>query len=121
MNLSRNGKRLLKFAVALAVIVSVAVLAAAVVIWLFLPRERVKARITEELSDRLNQDVSIENVSVGFYPDIEFVAQGVRVVDRQASEEIVSAEDLRLDMNLLKLLIVKHRRKSSRPRTCGST
>ncbi|UCD57708.1 MAG: AsmA family protein, partial [Candidatus Hydrogenedentota bacterium] len=73
-------------------------------IWIFLPRERIRTTIAQELSRRLNQDVVIEGVTVGFYPDAELLIRGIRIIDPQTSHKIFSARKVRLDPDLGKLL-----------------
>ena len=79
-------------------------LAAALGLWLFVPREKVAALITSELSGRLNQEIAVDSFSVGFYPDLEFVTRNVRIVDPPTSRELLSAQNVRFDLNLRALL-----------------
>ena len=51
-------------------------LAAVIALWLFFPAEYVRDKITRELSDRLNQDITMSTISVGFYPDPELAGCG---------------------------------------------
>lgn len=97
-------KRLVKLVIGLLLVSTVIFFVASTGIWLFLPREEVKAAAVKELSKRLNQDVSIKNISVGFYPDFELVAAGVRVTDRETGRELASAQRVRLDVSLYQLL-----------------
>ena len=78
-------------------------LAAVIALWLFFPSDYVIDRITRELSDRLDQDITMSTFSVGFYPDLELAAQHVRVVDPPSSREIVSAEQVRFKLNVWEL------------------
>jgi len=79
-------------------------LVAALSLWLFFPRERVKAAVIQELSNRLNQDVTVEDISVGFYPDVELVAKGVRIKDRDSGTELISMKRVYLDVSIFQLL-----------------
>ncbi len=104
MKIPSNIKRVVKIAVGTAIVLAVLLLAAVIALWLFLPRERIKSTLVEQLSRRLNQDVIIADVSVGFYPDPELVAEGLHVVDKETSESIVSAQNIRLETEIAKLV-----------------
>jgi hypothetical protein len=104
MNLSPKKKRVLKIFVGALLVLAVIVLATVIAIWIFLPRERIKSSLMQELSRRLRQDVSIGDISVGFYPDAELVVKGVNVADKETSERIVAAKKIRLDTDLFKLI-----------------
>ena len=75
-------------------------LAAVIALWLFFPAEYVRDTITRELSDRLNQDITMSTISVGFYPDPELAVQNLRVVDSPSAREIVSAEQVRFNLDV---------------------
>ena len=97
-------KRPLKLiTIALLILLAVS-FTAALALWFFLPREQVTAIITRELSSRLNQDITMDTFSVGFYPGVEFVTRNVRVVDPLSSREILSAQKVRFDLDLKELL-----------------
>jgi hypothetical protein len=97
-------KRSLKlFTIVLLILLTVS-FTVALALWFFLPREQVTAAITRELSNRLNQDITMDTFSVGFYPGVEFVTRNVRVVDPLSSREILSAQKIRFDLKLLELL-----------------
>ncbi len=104
MKHATSRKRAIKFLTVTGSVLAAAVLAIAFAIWTFLPRDQIKAALVKELSERLKHDVQIEEISVGFYPDIEFVARGMSITDRAASHQMVSAEKARIDLNLWKLL-----------------
>ena len=97
-------KRVLKIIGRLLLILLVISLAAAVALWLFFPREKIRIALEKKLSDLLDRDVVIESVSLGFYPDAEVVARGVRILDRPGPETLFSARNIRLDLNLPRLL-----------------
>ena len=78
-------------------------LAAVIALWLFFPADYVRDRITRELSDRLNQDITMSSFSVGFYPNLELAAQNLRVVDPPSSREILSAEQVRFNLDVWEL------------------
>ena len=78
-------------------------LAAVIALWLFFPAEYARDRITRELSDRLNQDIAMSSFSVGFYPNLALAAQNLRVVDPPSSREILSAEQVRFNLNVWEL------------------
>jgi uncharacterized protein involved in outer membrane biogenesis len=78
--------------------------AATVSLWYFIPREQVRDLITRELSSRLNQDITMSGFSLGLYPDLEFTARNMRVVDPPSSQEIASAEKIRFDLDTRQLL-----------------
>jgi len=99
-----SRKRAVRFFAVTGLVLAAAILAIAFAIWIFLPRDQIKAALIKELSERLKHDVQIEEMSVGFYPDIEFVARGMSITDRAASHQMVSAEKARFDLNLRKLL-----------------
>jgi len=96
-------KRSLKILGIGLLILGIISLAAMIVLWLFFPGEYVRDLISRELSDKLNQDITMSTFSVGFYPDLEFAAQNLRVVDPPSSREILSAEQVRLDLNVWEL------------------
>jgi uncharacterized protein involved in outer membrane biogenesis len=75
-------------------------LLAATAIRFFFPSETAKAMIVADLSKRLGHQVSIESVSIGFYPDAEIVAGNVSVTDNETSTKLVSIRKVRIDLNL---------------------
>ena len=79
-------------------------LAAVIALWLFFPGDSLRDLIARELSNRLNQDITMSSFSVGFYPNMALAAQNLRVVDPPSSREIVSAEQVRFNLNLWELL-----------------
>ena len=97
-------KRMLKLLSAVLIILIVICLTAAVVLWRFLPKEQIRAVIMKELSNRLNQDITMSDFSLGFYPGVEFVARDMRVVDPLTSQEILSAPRMRFDLDVWELL-----------------
>ena len=103
-----SRKRAVKFLAVTGLVLAASVLAIAFAIWIFLPRDQIKAALVKELSERLKHDVQIEEISVGFYPDVEFVARGVHIIDKASSRPIVSARRVRIDLDLLKLLERKY-------------
>jgi uncharacterized protein involved in outer membrane biogenesis len=91
--------------VAIAVFLLLLVIAAAVAaLWYFAPPDQVKDLITGELSSRLNRTVTMSDFSVGFYPDVEFTAHDMRILDLPSSREIAAAEKIRFDLDTLQLL-----------------
>jgi uncharacterized protein involved in outer membrane biogenesis len=104
MKLRLPNRRLVKIGLGAIVVLAALGLLAATLIWLFLPRERIRAAIDRELSQRLGQTVSIERVSVGFYPDIEFVAKGITMADPSSDHVLLSVEKIRIDIALRDLL-----------------
>ncbi|MCK5256072.1 MAG: AsmA family protein, partial [Deltaproteobacteria bacterium] len=100
-------KRMLKLLSAVLIILIVVCLTAAVVLWFFLPKEKIRVVIIKELSNRLNQDITMSDFSVGFYPGVEFLARDIRLVDSPTSQEILSAKKVRFDLNLRELLSLK--------------
>jgi len=97
-------KRPLKLFTIAFLILLIVSFTAALALWFFLPREQVTAIITRELSNRLNQDITMDTFSVGFYPSVEFVTRNVRVVDPLSSREILYAQKVRFDLDLRELL-----------------
>lgn len=104
MNIRPTIKRALKIAVGAALVLALLLLAGAVALWIFLPRERIKNTLIEQLSKKLNQDVMIADVTVGFFPDAELVVEGVHVADSQTSQRIISAQEIRVETDLVKLV-----------------
>ncbi len=91
--------------VAIAVFLLLLVIAAAVAaLWYFAPPDQVKDLITGELSSRLNRTVTMRDFSVGFYPDVEFTAHDMKILDMPSSREIAAAEKIRFDLDTLQLL-----------------
>ena len=97
-------KRSLKFFSTAFLILLIVSFTAALALWFFLPREQVTAIITRELSQRLNQDITMDTFSLGFYPGVEFVTRNVQVLDPASSREILSAQTVRFDLDLRALL-----------------
>jgi len=85
-------------------ILLVVLFAAAAALWIFFPRERVRTALVEQLSTYLEHEVSIDGVSIGFYPDAEVVARGVHIADRSAPRDLISIQRVRLDPDLGQLL-----------------
>ncbi len=81
-----------------ALAVMVILLVSAILLWFFLPKDRVKTIITQELSSRFNQDITMSEFSIGFYPDLEFIARNMQIVDPTTSQEILSARKVRFDL-----------------------
>jgi hypothetical protein len=77
------------------------------IFWTYFPREKLKAAAIEEISKRLNQNVTIAGVSIDFYPGIELVAKEVHISDRETAEELATIDMIRLDLNILQLLCRK--------------
>ena len=96
-------KRSFKVLGTVFLILGIISLAAVIALWLFFPADYARDRITRELSDRLNQDITMSSLSVGFYPNLEFAAQNLRVVDPPSSREIVSAEQVRFNLDVWEL------------------
>jgi hypothetical protein len=69
-----------------------------------LPKDRIRQTIEQELSKALDRDVAVADISVGFYPDLELVGNGIRVASLGAEVELASARRVRIDMDLSKLL-----------------
>ncbi len=97
-------KRLIKIAAAAFLMLFVLIIAASVSLWHFLPREQVKDLITRELSTWLNQDITMGSFSLGLYPDLEFTARNMRVVDPPSAQEIAAADKIHFDLDLRQLL-----------------
>ncbi len=97
-------RRILKWTAVIAAALVGLVLVAAFSIWLFFPKDRFRKEAVEQLSKKLHQDVSIEDMSVGFYPDLEVVAKGVRIKDRQTGEELAFIQKVRFNVEVLQLL-----------------
>jgi len=81
----------------------VLIVAGSAALWFFFPAEQIKKLLTEEISRRIKQEVTIEQLSVAFYPDPEFVAHNVRIVDPVTKHEIISCAKVRLDFKLWEL------------------
>ena len=96
-------KRSFKILGTVFLILGIISLAAVIALRLFFPGDYVKDLITRELSDRLNQDITMSSLSVGFYPNLELSAQNLRVVDPPSSREIVSAEQVRFNLEVWEL------------------
>lgn len=96
-------KRILKFFSIVFLGLVIVSLAAGITLWRFVPKEKIRDVITEELSNRLSQDITMSTFSVGFYPDIEFVSRNMSVVDPPSSHEVLSAKKVRFDLNVREL------------------
>ena len=81
-------KRVLKLLSAVLIILIVVCLTAAILLWFFLPKGKIRVVIIKELSNRLNQDITMSEFSVGFYPGVEFLARDIRLVDSPTSQKI---------------------------------
>lgn len=99
---SFNSMLRLTTKIALAVIVIL--LVSAILLWFFFPTEQIRNRITKELSRKLNQDISMGELSVGFYPGVSFAAGNMRIADPTTSREIVSTSRVRFDLNGVALI-----------------
>jgi hypothetical protein len=97
-------KRSLKLFTIVLLILLMVSFTTALALWFFLPREQVTTAITSELSKRLNQDITMDTFSVGFYPGVEFVTRNVRIADPSSSREILYAQTVRFDLDLRALL-----------------
>ena len=84
-------KGMFRIIVKVALAMMVILLVSAALLWFFLPKDRVKTIITQELSSRFNQDITMSEFSIGFYPDLEFIARNMQIVDPTTSQEILSA------------------------------
>ena len=93
-------KRSLKLFTIVLLILLMVSFTTALALWFFLPREQVTTAITSELSKRLNQDITMDTFSVGFYPGVEFVTRNVRIADPSSSREILYAQTVRFDLDL---------------------
>jgi uncharacterized protein involved in outer membrane biogenesis len=97
-------KRMLSFTAKIALAVIVILLVSAILLWFFFPKERIGKRITKELSNKLHQDVSMGEFSVGFYPGVNFSAGSMRITDPTTSREILSTSRVRFDLNGMALI-----------------
>ena len=100
-------KQIFKFPAKVALTMMVVLLVTAILLWFFLPKEKIRAVLIKELSNRLNQDITMSEFSVGFYPNVEFLARDIRLADPSTSQEILSAKKVRFDLNLRELLSLK--------------
>ena len=73
-----------------ALAMMVILLVSAILLWFFLPLEQISSLITKGLSKRLNQDITMGEFSVEFYPGVSFVGRNMRMVDPPTSQEILS-------------------------------
>ena len=96
--------RPLKTASIVILLLLLVIAAAAAALWHFAPPDQVKDLITGELSSRLNRTVTMRDFSVGFYPDVEFTAHDMKILDMPSSQEIAAAEKIRFDLDTLQLL-----------------
>jgi uncharacterized protein involved in outer membrane biogenesis len=96
--------RPLKTASIVILLLLLVIAAAAAALWYFAPPDQVKDLITGELSSRLNRTVTMRDFSLGFYPDVEFTAHDMRILDLPSSREIAAAEKIRFDFDTLQLL-----------------
>lgn len=97
-------KRIFKISAIAFLLLLVLTAAAAVALWYYLPREQVRDLITRELSSRLRQTITMSGFSLGLYPDIEFIAKDVRILDPPSLQEIAAAEKIRFHLNTRQLL-----------------
>lgn len=97
-------KRIFKLVVKFGLLVAALCVATVVALWLFFPEEKIRTALERELSRKLDQIVAIDSVSIGFYPDLEFVAWDVTIVDPRTSQRLVSAQKVRLDLDTRELL-----------------
>ena len=96
--------RLLKTASIVIFLLLLVIAAAAAALWYVAPPDQVKDLITGELSSRLNRTITMRDFSMGFYPDVEFTAHDMRILDLPSSREIAAAKKIRFDLDTLQLL-----------------
>jgi uncharacterized protein involved in outer membrane biogenesis len=96
-------KRSLKILSTVLLILVIISLSAVTALWLFFPAEYVRTELTRELSDRFNHDITIDNLAVRVFPNLELTAQNVRVLDPPSSREVLSAKQVRFDLNVWEL------------------
>ena len=96
--------RLLKTASIVIFLLLLVIAAAVAALWYVAPPDQVKDLITGELSSRLNRTITMRDFSMGFYPDVEFTAHDMRILDLPSSREIAAAEKIRFDLDTLQLL-----------------
>jgi uncharacterized protein involved in outer membrane biogenesis len=96
-------KWILKLFTIIFLILVVVSLVAAITLQRYVPKEKIRDVITKELSNRFNQDITMSTFSVGFYPNMEFVTHSLRIVDPLSSHEILSAQEVRFDLNVREL------------------
>ena len=82
----------------------VLIMAGSAALWFFFPAEKVRTFLTQEISRRIKQEVTIGKLSIAFYPDPELVAYDVRIVDAITKQEIISCEKVRLNFKLWMLI-----------------
>jgi uncharacterized protein involved in outer membrane biogenesis len=104
MNKSPKTMRLLKVLVTAVLALLVLFVGAVAALWILLPREQIRDAIAAELSKMSQHEVTIDAISFGFHPDLEFVAKSVRIRERMSTEEFISVERLWLDIELKNLL-----------------
>ena len=96
-------KRSLKILSTVLLTLVIISLSAVTALWLFFPAEYVRTVLARELSDRLHQELTIDTLAVVFSPNLELVAQNIRVVDPPSSREVLSAKQVRFDLNVWEL------------------
>ena len=96
--------RLLKTASIVIFLLLLVIAAAVAALWYVAPPDQVKDLITGELSSRLNRTITMRDFSMGFYPDVEFTAHDMRILDLPSSREIAAAKKIRFDLDTLQLL-----------------
>ncbi|GAB4347851.1 MAG: hypothetical protein Kow0099_30100 [Candidatus Abyssubacteria bacterium] len=104
MDSSPKMKKIVKRLLFTVAIVAVLYLATVVALRLFLPKDRIRQAIEQELSRALDRDVAVTDVSVGIYPDIELVGSGIHVASPGHEDDLASVRRVRIDMDLSKLL-----------------
>lgn len=97
-------KRVVRLIAKIALTVMVILLVSAILLWLFFPKEQVGNRITKELSKKLNQDITMGEFSVGFYPGVSFVGRNMRMVNPATSKEILLTPRVRFDLSVKDLM-----------------
>jgi uncharacterized protein involved in outer membrane biogenesis len=95
-------------AIYIALGIVVLFLLAAIAIRIFFPNEKARAMIVEEMSKRLGHPVTIEAVSVGFYPDAEIVAKKISIADAETSNKLAFIHKIRLDPDLWQMFKGKY-------------
>ncbi len=93
-------KRSLKILNTVLLILIIISLTAAIALWLFFPAEYARTVLARELSSRFNHEITIDNLAVGFFPNLELAAQNIRVVDATSSREVLSAEQVRFGLDV---------------------
>ena len=96
-------QRMRKFLIKVFLVLAIVSFTAAIGLWRFLPKEHIRDILTRELSRRLNQNITLGDFSIGFYPDIEFVAHNIWLVASSTTHEMLSAQAVRFDLNVREL------------------